>query len=377
MDRHSPEGPRAREGLPGVASPRFRPHPEMKSPMNRRKALLLLAIALLVAGSALLIRETREAPAADASTAKAQARAVGNPWASSTAGAPMRESTRGPVRTPEDLVSYLRSRYGKNLGEPHTQMRMLEELMRHFQKLNPSGWEADLLAMLQQSFPERYAELALRLRQRQDYERWVEEHPELREKPAAERRAAVWEERNRLFGKDVAEKLWAAELRNTAVADALAAIDALPDASLRDRMARYKQSLDQTYGAQSQAYVQAHQQELMSRFLDLTSVQKELEAMAPEQRVESLRTIRREMGLDEEALKRWDELDKQRDVRWELGSRYMSEREALAQRYSGADLETRLQELRARYFSDEAQTIAEEEASGFFRFTRPRVWGRN
>lgn len=347
--------------------------------MNRRKALLVLAIALLVAGSALLIRGTRQEPAEDAGPAKAlaRARALGDPWASRTAGAPMRESTRGPLRAPEDMVSYLRSRYGKNVGEPHTQMHMLEELMRHFQQLDPSGWEANLLAMLRQAFPERYDELALRLRQRQDYERWVKEHPELREKPAAERRAAVWEERDRLFGKEVAEKIWAAELRNTAVADALAAIDALPDANLRDRMARYKQSLEQTYGAQSQAYVQAHQQELMTRFLDLTSVQKELGAMAPEQRAEGLRTIRREMGLDEEALKRWEELDKQRDVRWELGSQYMSEREALARQYSGADLEARLQELRARYFSDEAQTLAEEEASGFFRFTRPRGWGRN
>jgi hypothetical protein len=285
----------------------------------------------------------------------------------------MMESTRGPVRTPEDMASYLRSRYGKNIRDPHTQMRMLEELMRHFQKLNPSGWEADVLALLKQAFPELYEELALRLRQRQDYERWVKEHPELREKPAAERRAALWEERNRLFGKDVAEKIWAAELRNVAVADSLAAIDALPDASIRDRMARYKQSLAQTYGEHSQAYVQAHQQELLGRFLDLGSVQKDLAAMQPAERMENLRTIRKEMGLDEEALKRWDELDKQRDVRWELGSQYMSERAALAQQYSGAELEARLQELRA----DEAQTLAEEETSGFFRFTRPRVWGLN
>jgi hypothetical protein len=352
--------------------------------MNRRKAFLLLAIALLVAGSALLVYETREEPAPDAAPAEgstkasAQAAAASNPGASLTAGAPRMESTRGPMRPPEDLVSYLRSRYGKNLRDPHTQMRLLEELMRHFQKLNPSGWEAELLALLQQAFPELYDELALRLRQRQDYERWVKDHQaELRDRSAEERRAALWEERNRLFGKDVAEKIWAAELRNTAVTDALATIDALPGASIGDRMARYKQSLEQTYGEHSQAYVQAHQQELMSRFLELSSVQKDLGAMAPEQRAEHLRTIREEMGLDDEALKRWDALDKQRDVRWELGSQYMSEREALAQQYSGVELEARLQELRARYFSDEAQTLAEEEASGFFRFTRPRVWGRN
>jgi hypothetical protein len=66
-----------------------------------------------------------------------------------------------------------------------------------------------------------------------------------------------------------------------------------------------------------------------------------------------------------------------RDTRWEVGSQYMSEREALAQQYSGTELETRLMELRSRYFTEEAEVIAEEEASGFFRFTRPRQWGRN
>ncbi len=115
----------------------------------------------------------------------------------------------------------------------------------------------------------------------------------------------------------------------------------------------------------------------MNRFLDLGSVQKDLGAMAPEQRAESLRTIRQEMGLDEEALKRWEELDQRRDVRWEMGSQYMSEREALAREYSGPELEAKLKELRARYFTEEADILAEEEASGFFRFTRPRRWGRD
>jgi hypothetical protein len=250
--------------------------------------------------------------------------------------------------------------------------------MRHFQRLNPTGWEADLLALVKQAFPELYDELALRLRQRVDYERWMKEHhAELQQKPAAERRAALWEERHQLFGKEVAEKIWAGELRNQAVADALTSIDALPNASIGDRMAKYKESLAKTYGQDTGAYVKIHQQELMNHFLDLASVQKDLGAQAAAQRSESLRTIRKEMGLDDEALKRWDELDQVRDTRWEVGSRYMSEREALAQQHSGAELELKLQELRSRYFADEAQTIAEEEQSGFYRFTRPRQWGRN
>ena len=353
--------------------------------MNRRKAPLLVALVLLLAGSALLVYRTRpsgERPPDEASmagTAKAQARPTPGPASATAASAEgPRESLRGPMRTPEDMVSYLRSRYGARIKDPHTQMRMLEELMRHFQRLNPTGWEADLLALVKQAFPELYDELALRLRQRVDYERWMKEHhAELQERPAAERRAALWEERHQLFGKEVAEKIWAGELRNQAVADALTSIDALPNASIGDRMSKYKESLAKTYGKDTEAYVKAHQQELMNHFLDLASVQKDLGAQAAAQRSESLRTIRKEMGLNDEALQRWDELDQMRDTRWEVGSQYMSERAALAQQHSGAELDMKLQELRSRYFPDEAQTIAEEEESGFYRFTRPRQWGRN
>ncbi|PTL79676.1 hypothetical protein [Vitiosangium sp. GDMCC 1.1324] len=353
--------------------------------MNRRKAPLLLALVLLIAASALLVFKTRSEEGAAPETAAARTQAKSDPQAltararGSTAGTGTSQEGEDGAEPPAgDLVSYLRSRYGAHIRDPHTQMRMLEQLMRHFQKLNPTGWEADLLAVLKQAFPELYDELAQRLHQRLDYERWVKEHhAELRDKPEKERRAALWEERNQLFGKEVAEKIWAAELRNFAVADSLASIDALPNATVQDRMAQYKQNLTKTYGEHTQAYVQAHQQELMNRFLDLGSVQKDLGTMTPELRAENLRSIRKEMGLDEQALQRWNELDKVRDTRWELGSQYMSERELLAQQYSGTELEARLTELRSRYFSDEAQTIAEEEESGFFRFTRPRQWGRN
>jgi hypothetical protein len=351
--------------------------------MNRRKAPLLLALALLIAASALLVSRSR--PESGAPWGQSPARRDASPSGTSprvpaalarTAG----DSREDPdaARSEEDLVAALRARYGARLHEPHTQMRLLEQLMRHFQKLNPTGWEADLVALLRRAFPEQAEELALRLRQRVEYERWMDAHQkELRDKPAAERRAAVWEERKRLFGQDVAERLWAGELRAAAVADALGAIDTLPGANLGERLERYQKSLAQTYGEEAPDYVREHPQELMNRFLELGSVQRELGAMSPEQRAESLRTVRQGMGLDEAALERWKELDTRRDARWELGTRYMAERATLAQQAAGPELDARLAELRARYFPDEAGTLAEEEAAGFFRFSQPRQWGRN
>ena len=99
--------------------------------------------------------------------------------------------------------------------------------------------------------------------------------------------------------------------------------------------------------------------------------------MAPEQRRQTMREVRKGLGLDDEALARWDELDRTRDQRWDGGARYMSERTALADTYSGEELELRVHELRVRYFGGEADTIRSEEQSGFFRFERERRWGRD
>ncbi|ATB29683.1 hypothetical protein [Melittangium boletus] len=349
--------------------------------MNRPKAPLFLALALLLAGAAVLAtrilpergNDPRGKPPAHAepSTASSEAARTRAPLAPDPEdGEAMRPGT--------DMAASLRSRYAARIHEPHTQMRMLEQLMRHFQQLYPTGWEEPLLALVKQAFPELYEELALRLRQRVAYAQWMESHrEELRAKPVAERRAAVWEERNQLFGEETARKIWAAELRNESVGNTLSIIDALPQADVNERLARYKQSLEQTFGDEAPGYMQANQQELMNRFLDLGSVQRDLGAMTPEQRAEHLRAIREGMGLDEAALERWKDLDTRRDARWALGEQYMAERAILAQQHTGPELERRLSELRARYFADEAQTIAEEEASGFYRFGQPRQWGRN
>jgi hypothetical protein len=75
------------------------------------------------------------------------------------------------------------------------------------------------------------------------------------------------------------------------------------------------------------------------------------------------------MGMDDEALARWHDLDAARDRAWEVGERYMAEREGLS---AGTEL-TALQD---RLFGAEADIIRAEEASGFFRFARRRQLGR-
>jgi hypothetical protein len=290
---------------------------------------------------------------------------------SARAGAPL-------PADPSELVAFLRARFGKHIDNPYVQIQMLEKLMRHFQEKNPSGWQAELLAAVRAAFPERYAEIAANLQHRLDYEEWLKKNEErLRGLGERERREAIWEERKRLFGEAAANDIWASERKNQAVTDALAAIDARPDATVADRLAQYKESLLETHQENTDTFLQNHRQDTLNRFLGLDSVQRELASLSSADRAKALRDVRKGLGLDEAALGRWDTLDQERDRRWEMGRKYMAERAALAKEYSGDALETHLQELRVRYFGAEATTIADEEAAGFFRFDRPRKYGLN
>ena len=354
---------------------------------QRTKVLWVGAGVLALAGALLLSRAGPDDAAALASgphppsapPPDAAPPAAPAPTPVVTGGAPSPSAGEPRARDAEleALAASLREKYGAKLGEPYIQIRLLEELMRYFQQRSPDRWREELLAFLRQAFPERYDALEAMLRNRVDYEKWVRDNDAyLRGLDETQRRAATWDARNRLFGKEAAERLWAGELRNQAMADTLRSLDA-SDGTLEQKLSTYKQRLQEIHGGNADAYLARHQQEAMNRFLELDSIQAELGGMAPEERSRNLRAVRREMGLDEEALKRWDALDQRRDARWDAGARYMAERQALRQELAGEALEAKLAELRTRYFGDEAETIAHEEASGFLRFERPRQWGRN
>lgn len=345
--------------------------------MNRRWVVVAAACAAAIAVGIYIWRQPSSPThtVARASISPERARPAASPRATlPTSGASQATATQ----TQDELVTYLRSRYGKNIRDPRVQIEMLEELMRHFQKENPDNWEQALLAAVRAAFPELYDELAAMLERRVAYGDWMKQHrARLQGLDPQERQAAIWEERNRLFGQDVAERIWASEIKNRAVSDALAAIDTHEGASIPDKLSMYQQALEDIYQEHTDAYLQRHQHDALNRFIGLESVQAELSRMSAAERSQSLRQIRQGMGLDEQALARWDDLDRTRDERWEQGRAYMQEREALTAQYTDAELEAKLTELRARYFGTEAEVIAREEASGFFRFEQPRRWGQN
>jgi hypothetical protein len=346
--------------------------------MRTRQKLTILAVLAIAAIAALWIarpwrsegKATSDGPGTAAAGAGGIAASAGSASASGSAAALPADQA--------ELVAYLRARFGAKIANRYVQIQMLEKLMRHFQAQDPAGWKAALLAALRAAFPERFEELAANLQHRLAYEEWLSRnHERLRGLGERERREALWEERKRLFGEEAAGEIWASERKGQSLTDALAAIDAQPDASVGQRLEQYKESLLETHQEHADTYLQNHRQEALQRFLGLDSVQRELSALSPAERTAALRTVREGLGLDAAALERWDALDVERDRRWDVGQKYMAERNALAKQYSGEALEARVQELRTRYFGAEAATIGDEEASGFFRFDRPRKYGLN
>ena len=89
-----------------------------------------------------------------------------------------------------------------------------------------------------------------------------------------------------------------------------------------------------------------------------------------------MKVIRQVMGMDRGSLKRLDDLDKTRDDRWDKGLNYMKERQRILDT-RGGDSERILDELRFRYFGNEASTVASEEKAGYYRFKVKRVYGLN
>ncbi|MEM6274747.1 MAG: lipase secretion chaperone [Myxococcota bacterium] len=276
------------------------------------------------------------------------------------------------------LIAHLHARYGEGIEHSTIQMKMLEAMMRHFQVLRPNDWQAALEALVREAFPAHADVILALLRDRLEYQNWIDENGELLGRlDATERESLLREVRQDRFGTALAAELWASEEKSRELAGLLRAVDTDFDGDLHGAVARYRQELMRINGAEIETLPPSQQHQSMTRFLELESVQRELSDMPSGARSENLRRIRAALGLDADALARWEQLDRERDGRWERGSEYMSERSRLSELHEGEALETEIHALRQRTFGDQADVIQREEQRGIFRYDRPRRWGLN
>lgn len=275
----------------------------------------------------------------------------------------------------EQMVALYRKNYGKNITNKWVQIRLIEDLIRTLKEKYPDSWVTELYIMLKAAFPNLADEIFKRFEQYQEYQKWLEdERNDLYSLSPEERQEVLWNKRYEIFGEDVAKEIWAGELKSQELKQTLKEIDQ-STGDINNKVQQFKSSIQQIYGENAQDFLSKRNFEVSQTFLQLPSIQKELQNMDSETRYKTLSQIRSSLGMDPDAVKRLEDLDKERDTRWEIGQQYMIEREALIKR--GAS-EQELDKLRLKYFNPEmAEILKQEEESGFFRFKEQRVYGVN
>jgi hypothetical protein len=273
-----------------------------------------------------------------------------------------------------DEMAYLvRQRVGQDIDRVPTQFAMLESLIRDLQQRFPDRWVENLHRILGAAFPGREQELFNLSETIYQYQQYYRDNTErLNRMNQRERQAEVWNVRQELFGGQ-AQEIWAREIKLRAAANLMNQIEADKSASWSARLETLRTGLAQVLGEDYNSILQSQREVFLERFLK--AIQSSLAGMAPSERRAALWHIRQTMGLDENSLRRWEALDADRDRRWEAGRNYLNERQTILIHYSGQELEKRLDELRAKHLGAEADTVKSEEASGYYRYQKTRVWG--
>ncbi len=287
----------------------------------------------------------------------------------------------GTEETDEELnqvviVARLNDLFAGRMDHAGVQLQAIEKLIGYLKEIYPENWQAHVYEYLTLAFPERAAALYDNFHKLMDYKQWVaNNYMILLGMKTNERKAFLWDKRKTFFGDDV-EQIWEMEIKGEKLTRSLEQINETK-IPFNEKVNYYLVSIDSIYDNQAETYKQAYQQNMIDKFLTLKSVQADLQDMAPEERKENLADLRCAMGMDAAALNRWSELDDLREQRWENGRSYMQARADILNEPGGPDREYQLDQLRQTFFGEEAETIKNEETSGLFRFTGPRVFGKN
>lgn len=355
--------------------------------MNRKRPLVVLFAVSLLATMALVYGVTSTSPRrTDPST---EAAAAGSDARDGNGEAAGRREPRGATARTSDeqqeleqrLVLMLRHLYGDRISTTSVQV-LMAQIRTQVQTLFPQDWASRFPKILEAAFPGWSTKILATLANVDSFDRWLAANEdELAKLTEEEREKAVLARKQEIFGEQAVEELEAdaraAEQREAAMGEAIRSLSDSEDTTLDEKLDVYVDALHENFGDGPEAIALENSSVLAQAFFGLDSVSSQLGALDPEARQEKINDIRRQFGYDEEQIAALEERDRQREARWQNGLSYMNERRSLEGRYSGAELEQQLADLRRRYFADESRTIELEEKEGFFRFERPRYYGRN
>lgn len=281
------------------------------------------------------------------------------------------------------IIKQLISQYSSSIHQIHIQAQLIYMRAPLLTKL-PEPKEKNLFAVLSQAF-DLEAENILETWSRMDqYEAWLlSENRTLMEMDTLSQMGFLWEKRYQLFPLS-AQKIWNKKQDNYEAAQLnlhreIDRLDQAKDITTYEKIRRLEHSFQQADNlliASAEQALKMHKSTIASILFGMQSVQEDLQRLDDSSRRTEINAIRRALGFNEETLTKMSLKDAQRDERWRIGYAYMKSRTELFN-LDHQPSETELQSLRTQFFGHRATTIAREEKQGFFRFERPRYYGRN
>lgn len=343
----------------------------------KTRPLLAIVGAILLVLAAFLIWRYGIGPLAGTLTGGSDVVASAGTPGRGTESAGINQGAPADTVIPKAVMDKLRSRFSRSMGDKRIQIAFLDELLKYLKYAYPNDWKLRIYDALKAVFPELADQLFKLYTRLDEYNTWVlENRSSMTGMSNEERHDVLWDKRREIFGPE-ADEIWASEIQRRKIKDALDTIANSKGIPLSEKISEYQGAIQEAYGSEADNYIKKSRQELMDDFLEVESVQADLHSMSPEERKESLREIRKSMQMDKAALSRWDKLDQVRDSRWEKGQQYMIARERIVKNENASNQAQKLDDLRRQSFGPEADTIRNEEESGFFRFTEKRVYGMN
>ncbi|MDX1756085.1 MAG: hypothetical protein R3175_08515 [Marinobacter sp.] len=278
------------------------------------------------------------------------------------------------------LAVELLETYGEDIHDRAAQALLLgfrERLMADHPMMGRGLFEQAIML----AFPDHANDIFTTLAKLAAYQDWLEDnYLVLNEMTYLEREGAKWNKRLALFGAD-AERIWAEERQLWAknqqtVRRTIETLDQASEYTLDETLFQLQSQLKETYGTGPEALV-VNNGLIAQVYFGLGSVQEKLRQLSADDRQQQINRIRRQLGYSPAQVERLANRDQRRNERWQRGLAYMTERQKLVEQQPRDPLEPALQSLRVDYFGHEAETIAREEQNGFFRYRRPRLYGRN
>lgn len=278
-----------------------------------------------------------------------------------------------PTRTTA-MAAHVKRMFEDGIQHPLTQVSMLRYLSSLAADVFGDGWEKKLRELLTLAFPERVEALLVRYEQLKTYLEWQNMNAQYAAGYVEDRRWSDWDKRFEIFGDD-AKLIFQEDYKAYQLESSLRDLDESTD-DLESRSQRYASELRSVYG--QYFYESLDPVIRQTAFLTLPSTQRDLANLSPEERVGALRRFREAIGMEEAAVDGLEALDSARESERQAGSLYMQERDAMVVQYTGDELQTRLEELRGRWFPEGlAAVIKNEESAGYFRYAEKVVLGVN